>query len=275
MGFFSFLTKLFKVVGTIIKWIKVAIAVALIVLTVWLAPMLTGVVIAKLLTMAGLLIGSALGPRWLQTAIAVALTAVGIYLQGPQAILNFAHAGAAAANSGSNIAKWLTILAAAPQGLLQIRSKHDRAMAKKHADERRRNPDAPCQGAKNDKIVASDEAEIAKGLGGTLETGLPYPGFKYGLKALINPNGQSLDKINDKLRDTGFSPFPNFNPEHYGGNDWYNQMPDGRYYHVTVGALDSWNPFASIYAPPPWLTIHCHGTNPMGPTHIIDYLNKH
>lgn len=41
---------------------------------------------------------------------------------------------------------------------------------------------------------------------------------------------------------------------------------------MTVGRLTSWNPFASMTTPPPWITIHCHGTHPMSPTHISRYL---
>lgn len=130
--------KLFGFVKKLVKWIKVALAVAIIVLTVWLAPELTGVVIAKMLVMVGLLLGSALGPPWLQTAIAIGVAAVGIYLQNPGAIWNFADPGngGAAANSGTNLARWLTVLAFG-QVPLGVRSKHDRAMEKKHAAEQK------------------------------------------------------------------------------------------------------------------------------------------
>lgn len=104
LGFFSFLKKLFKVVNTIIKWLKVALAVALIAVTIWLAPMLTGVVIAKLLVSAGLLLGQTLGPRWMQTAITIGLAVVGIYLRGPQAIWNFSSSGSPAGGSRSGMA---------------------------------------------------------------------------------------------------------------------------------------------------------------------------
>ena len=95
--------KLFGFINKVIKWIKVALAVAIIALTIWLAPGLAGVAIAKMLTMAGLLLGSALGPRWLQTAITVGLMVVGIYLQGPQIIWNFARGAGAAARALSAI----------------------------------------------------------------------------------------------------------------------------------------------------------------------------
>ena len=135
LGFFSFLAKLFKVVTTIIKWVKVALAVALIVVTIWLAPMLTGVVIAKMLVMAGLLLGQALGPKWLQQAITIGMAVVGIYLQGPQIIWNFGSSATTAETSGSRMGKLLLLIAATGQW---IRSKHDRAMARKHEEERKR-----------------------------------------------------------------------------------------------------------------------------------------
>jgi hypothetical protein len=102
--------KLFGFVNKVVKWLKVALAVAIIVLTVWLAPALAGVAIAKMLTMAGLLLGSALGPRWLQTAIAVGMAAVGIYLQGPQIIWNLAQAGAGAADRALSVIAWLNVV---------------------------------------------------------------------------------------------------------------------------------------------------------------------
>ena len=74
------------------------------------APELAGIVIAKMLTMAGLLIGSALGPRWLQTAITVGLAAVGIYLQGPQTIWNFAQTSVGLADRTLSVVGWLNVV---------------------------------------------------------------------------------------------------------------------------------------------------------------------
>jgi hypothetical protein len=102
--------KLLGFVNKVIKWLKVAVAVAIIVLTIWFAPELAGIAIAKALALAGALLGSALGPRWLQTAITVGFAAVGIYLQGPQIIWNFAQAGAHVADGVLSAIGWLNVV---------------------------------------------------------------------------------------------------------------------------------------------------------------------
>jgi RHS repeat-associated protein len=102
--------KLLGFVNKVIKWLKVAVAVAIIVLTIMLAPELAGIAIAKALGLAGALLGSALGPRWLQTAITVGFAALGIYLQGPQIIWNFAQAGASVSDRVLSAIGWLNVV---------------------------------------------------------------------------------------------------------------------------------------------------------------------
>jgi RHS repeat-associated protein len=111
--------KLLGFVNKVIKWLKVAVAAAIIVLTIWFAPALTGIVIAKALALAGALLGSALGPRWLQTAITVGFAALGIYLQGPQIIWNFAQAGAHAADRVLSTIAWLNVVGTLTRYLAQ------------------------------------------------------------------------------------------------------------------------------------------------------------
>ena len=91
------------------------------VVTAWLAPELAGLVIAKMLAMAGLLIGSALGPRWLQTGITIGLAAVGIYLQGPGIIWNFAQAGTGAAARALSAISWLNVVGTVTRYLANTR----------------------------------------------------------------------------------------------------------------------------------------------------------
>jgi RHS repeat-associated protein len=94
LGFFSFLKKVF---GIIAKIVLVAIVVAAVVLTGLgilaiagaLAPYAGAGAGWAMLGLGAAGFGLAFGPRWLQIAISVALTAIGIYLQGPQAIWNF------------------------------------------------------------------------------------------------------------------------------------------------------------------------------------------
>src|SRR5205085_2923807 len=142
---------------------------------------------------------------------------------------------------------------------------------------KRAKPDDSCYGAENRKQVVTEMNGIANKIGGTLEqNGIPYPDFnvqKYGRKDLINPNGQSYLTIIDKLHNAGFSFSFNFNAEHYGGTDVKTQVQSGRWYHVTVAYPAAGGRFLiDPDGTPPWVTIHCHGTDPEGLTHILDYL---
>jgi hypothetical protein len=71
----------------------------------------------------------------------------------------------------------------------------------------------------------------------------------------------------------------------WGGEDYKKQMPDGLWYHVTVGYPYSkklhlirggvqyfydFDPSKS----PPWVTIHCHATDPNGGAHRLDWFKR-
>jgi hypothetical protein len=91
----------------------------------------------------------------------------------------------------------------------------------------------------------------------------------------INPNGQSFIQVRDKIENLGFSWYPNFESAHIGGDDYRGQMPTGEWFHITIGRPGNgifWDP---IHESPPWVTIHCHGTDPLGQTHINDHLARH
>ena len=98
LGFFSFLKKVF---GVIAKILLVAIVVAAVVLTGLgilaiagaLAPYAGAGAGWAMLGLGAAGFGLAFGPRWLKIAISVALAVIGIYLQGPQAILNLTAGG--------------------------------------------------------------------------------------------------------------------------------------------------------------------------------------
>lgn len=120
LGFFSFLSKVIKVVNTIIKWVKVALAVAIIALVIMYAPAFAGVVIAKMLAIAGLLLGSALGPKWLQTAINIGAAVFGIYSQKPGIIWNFSNSGEDRKGRGAG-SVFLAVLGAINQFLISFK----------------------------------------------------------------------------------------------------------------------------------------------------------
>ena len=79
LGFFSFFKKLFGVVGKIFKVIAVVVAVVLIfAATINIGnPAVSNWLIAGLFFAAGALLGSALGPSWLKTALRVTSGVVG------------------------------------------------------------------------------------------------------------------------------------------------------------------------------------------------------
>ena len=90
--------------------------------------------------------------------------------------------------------------------------------------------------------------------------------------ANINPNGQSFTEIRDKVESMGFSWFPNFQSDHIGGDDYRVKIPNAEWYHITIGRPGNgifWDP---VNEPPPWITIHCHGSDPLGRDHINDHL---
>ena len=98
--------------------------------------------------------------------------------------------------------------------------------------------------------------------------------------------GLSYDAAIAALKKDGFSYFFNPNPPHWGGVDYEKQMPDGLWYHATVGYpystkwinARSGGPYpVSVFDPakaPPWVTIHCHGTDPSGFTHFVDFFTR-
>jgi hypothetical protein len=80
--------KLFRIIGKIVNIIKVVVAVALAVIAIWLAPALSGAIIAKLLIASGLLLADVFAPRPVKIIIGLALLAYGIYTSKPGIIVN-------------------------------------------------------------------------------------------------------------------------------------------------------------------------------------------
>ena len=93
----------------------------------------------------------------------------------------------------------------------------------------------------------------------------------------------SYDQIENKLENMGFSQFyVNFNPEHYGGND-FQAFVNGNWYHATVGrpmkqglvtgaggamATESFDPESR----PPFIQFHCDMNRPNSIKHgVFDY----
>ena len=147
------------------------------------------------------------------------------------------------------------------------------------------DPDAPC--TNNSDAVKSEMKDIAGKANGSLGRGLPHAGYQYGPQDLISPNGQSYNTIIDRLRNafSNFRSSLNANAAHFGGDDYSLQLPSGRWYHLTVGRGYSeqfmfarGGPYLrQVFdpkKPPPWITIHCHGTTPDGWTHIWDFTLK-
>ncbi len=96
---------------------------------------------------------------------------------------------------------------------------------------------------------------------------------KYGRKDLINTGLWTYAEIDQKLERAGFSPALNFNSEHWGGADYKIMLADGRWYHVTMGyPKGDFMGTSFERRPPAWITIHCHGVDPEGLTHILDFL---
>jgi len=136
------------------------------------------------------------------------------------------------------------------------------------------DPDSPCRA--DGERSRKELREIAGAIGGSFEdNGRGYQ---------INPNGQSYDEITNRLRQAGFSWYPNVEPSHYGGSDWRGQGSTGLWWHITVGypkervtinGGNGKNFYTSDKSKsPPWITADPRCVDPFGWQHISYYLRR-
>jgi RHS repeat-associated protein len=106
---FGFIKKLFKIIA-------VAVAVALAIIAIWIAPPFGAAVVAKLLVMSGLILASTFGPRPVKVIIGLGLLAFGIYTGGVGSLFNFSGLASGGIEGTKNLlttlAPWLGAISA-------------------------------------------------------------------------------------------------------------------------------------------------------------------
>ena len=271
LGFFSFLGKVFNVIGKILKVAAVVVAAFLIFVAFSLVGQpWAGGIIAKALIEAGLLLTYAFAPPKISAAVGIL---VGIFTLKPPIIFNLSEtAGHGALHK---LARVLGILIgiSSINDFLQQQKPPPGPKPTPGPDPTGNHPD-PCRSLSSDQMLAY----MRKGLSAAhLNLGLD-DNWK-----LLNPGNASLQDIANGLQSAGWKRFrTNINPAHWGGIHFEGEVSPGAWFHMiyypaqkeVLGARQIFKSVDDWSKPPTGFEMHCERgmARPSSLWHGLDYL---